>query len=130
MTGGIVDVGGLYDCLLGVYEGKADESILDKYSEMRRQRYQTVTDVISTDNIKRLYDQDPDKALENDEFLKMLKNIENDVEAQREFMRSPNALQYDFTQHYKTSNANGTQECVTKNGATLHVEQVPAIETD
>jgi hypothetical protein len=106
LTGGIVDIGGLYDCLIGIYEGKADESILDKYSEMRRQRYQTVTDPISVDNIKRLYDQDPDQALEKDEFLKMLNNIKDDKEAQREFMRSPFALAYDFKQHYKTNEVN------------------------
>lgn len=108
LTTGIVDVGGLYDCLIGVYEGKADESILDKYSEMRRQRFQTVTDPISTENIKRLYSQDPEKALENDEFLKFLNSIENDKKAQLEFMRGPFALQYDFTQHYKTNATNGT----------------------
>ncbi|KIW97275.1 uncharacterized protein Z519_02667 [Cladophialophora bantiana CBS 173.52] len=126
LTGGLVDIGGLYDCMIGVYEGKADESIFDKYSEMRRQRYQTVTDPISTDNIKRLFDQDPDKALENDSFLKMLKDMEDDVEAQREFMRSPMALRYDFTQHYKTSDAtNGTRESGVKNSAvTSHVEQI------
>lgn len=102
LTGGIVDVGGLYDCLAGIFEGKADASILDKYSEVRREKYQTITDPISQDNIRRLFDQDPDKAAENDEFIKMLKTIENDVEAQREFLRGPMALSYDFTQHYKT----------------------------
>ncbi|EHY57149.1 hypothetical protein HRR83_002643 [Exophiala dermatitidis] len=129
LTGGIVDVGGLYDCLIGVYEGKADESILDKYSEMRRQRFQTVTDPISQSNIRRLYDQDPDKALENDEFLKMLKSIENDVEAQREFMRSPMALQYDFTQHYKTATGMGAKEDgqAAKNGVVTQVTQVAPI---
>lgn len=130
MTGGLVDIGGLYDCLIGVYEGKADESILDKYSEMRRQRYQTVTDPISTDNIRRLYDQDPDKALENDSFLKLLKSMENDVEAQREFMRSPNALRYDFTQHYKTNAPNDPQENAAKNGVVSHVAQVAAVGSD
>ena len=101
LTGGIVDIGGLYDCLAGIYHGKADESILDKYSEMRRKRYQDVTDPISQENIRRLYSQDPDKALEKDEFLQMLKRIENDVEAQKAFQMSPMALSYDFTRHYK-----------------------------
>jgi hypothetical protein len=107
-----------------VYEGKADDSILDKYSEMRRQRYQTVTDPISSDNIRRLFDQDPEKALENDSFLKMLKSIENDVEAQREFMRSPNALRYDFTQHYKTGATKDGMQEGGKHSVVSHVEQV------
>lgn len=130
LTGGIVDVGGLYDCLYGVYSGKADASILDKYSEIRRQRYQTVTDPISQDNIRRLYTQDPEKALEDDELLKMVKGLETNVEAQMEFMRSPMALQYDFTQHYKTDSSDGTRHGTTKSGVATHVEQVAAIGTN
>jgi hypothetical protein len=112
LTGGIVDVGGLYDCLIGIYEGKADPSILDLYSDVRREKYKTITDVVSQDNIRRLFGQDPDKALENDAFLKMLKANEGNVKAQQEFLRSPNALKYDFTQHYKASApaANGHKE--------------------
>jgi hypothetical protein len=45
-------------------------------------------DPISQDNIRRLFDQDPDKAMENDGFLKMLKENEGNVEAQQEFLRS------------------------------------------
>lgn len=127
LTGGLTDVGGLYDCLIGVYEGKADESILDKYSEMRRQRFKIVTDPISTENIKRLYDQDPDKALENDDFLKLLKSMENDREKQVDFMKGPMALWYDFTQHYKTSEGKTTGS---KNNIVSNVEQIPAVGVD
>jgi 2-polyprenyl-6-methoxyphenol hydroxylase-like FAD-dependent oxidoreductase len=35
LTGGIVDAGNLSDALIGVIKGVADESILDKYSEIR-----------------------------------------------------------------------------------------------
>ncbi|KIW20488.1 hypothetical protein PV08_01063 [Exophiala spinifera] len=127
LTGGLTDIGGLYDCLIGIYEGNADESILDKYSEMRRQRFKTVTDPISTENIKRLYDQDPDKALDNDDFLKLLKSMENDREKQVEFMKGPMALSYDFTQHYKTSEGTTTE---TKNGVVSSVVQIPAVGAD
>lgn len=67
-------------------------------------------DVVSQSNIRRLFGQDPDKALENDDFLKLLKQNEGNVEAQRQFLRSSNALRYDFTQHYKSSapHINGT----------------------
>jgi 2-polyprenyl-6-methoxyphenol hydroxylase-like FAD-dependent oxidoreductase len=108
LTGGIVDIGGLSDCLIGIYEGKADDTILDKYSDVRREKFQTVTDPVSTDNITRLFNQDPEKALENDSFLKMLNNIKDDDKAQLEFMRGPFALSYDFTQHYTTKETNGT----------------------
>ncbi|KAJ9494711.1 hypothetical protein H2202_009787 [Exophiala xenobiotica] len=129
LTGGLTDVGGLYDCMIGVYEGKADESILDKYSEMRRHKFHTVTDPISTENIKRLFDQDPDKAMETDEFLKLLKSMENDKEAQKEFMKSPMALRYDFTQHYKT-NETQAQSNGAKNNVVSHVEQIAAVGVD
>ena len=76
--------------MIGIYEGKANPDILDKYSEIRRQKYQEIVDVVSQDNIRRLFD----------EFLKMLKQNEGNVEAQQEFMRSSNSLKYDFTQHY------------------------------
>ncbi|KIV91183.1 hypothetical protein, variant [Exophiala mesophila] len=120
LTGGIVDVGGLYDCMIGIYEGKADDSILDRYSEVRREKYLTITDPISTDNIKRLYDQDPDKALENDPLLKLLNGMKDDKEAQREFMKAPFALSYDFTQHYNTKQA----KCPEQKVLVQRVEQV------
>lgn len=103
-----MDIGGLSDCLIGIYEGKADASILTKYSDVRREKYQTVTDPVSTSNITRLFSQDPDKALETDEFLKMLNNIKDDEKAQVEFMHGPFALSYDFTQHYHTKPTNGS----------------------
>lgn len=83
LTGGIVDVGGLYDCLIGMYEGKADQSILDKYSDIRRQKYLDIVDPISSENLRRLFGQDPSKALENDEFLKLCKRTETDRELSR-----------------------------------------------
>ncbi|TKA50063.1 hypothetical protein B0A55_12600, partial [Friedmanniomyces simplex] len=52
----LADVGGLYDCLFGIYAGKADESILDKYDEIRREKYRTIIDPISSGNLRRLWD--------------------------------------------------------------------------
>lgn len=119
-----MDIGGLYDCLIGIYEGKADPSILDKYSEIRRQKYEELTNPISQDNIRRLFDQDPDKALENDSFLKMLKANEGNVEAQREFLRSPNGLKYDFTRHYHQWKGKPSADVKT---TSVHVEHVPDV---
>lgn len=124
LTGGIVDVGGLYDCLAGIYEGKADPAILEKYSEIRRQKYKEITDVVSQDNIRRLYDQDPDRALENDPFLRQLKQNEGNVAAQQELLRSPNALKYDFTQHYKEADKHGLNGEKT---ATVQTRQVVGV---
>lgn len=126
LTGGIVDVGGLSDCLIGIYEGKADDSILDKYSDVRREKFQTVTDPVSTDNVTRLFGQDPEKALETDEFLKMLNRIKDDEKAQVEFMHGPFALSYDFTQHYHTKPTEGAPE----KGAVESVAQVTPVGAD
>jgi 2-polyprenyl-6-methoxyphenol hydroxylase-like FAD-dependent oxidoreductase len=41
-TGGLVDVGGLAECLAGINSGRADDSILDKYDEIRRELYHSV----------------------------------------------------------------------------------------
>lgn len=78
LTGGIVDVGGLYDCLVGIDTGKAGPEILDSYNKIRQQKYNDIVNPISSSNIRRLYDQDPEKALENDDFLKLLKKAEKD----------------------------------------------------
>ncbi len=107
LTGGIVDVGGLYDCLAGIYDGKATPKILDLYSEVRRQKYNDIVNPVSTGNILRLFDQDPDKALENDEFLQMCKRTETDEEFAREFAQGVNMLKHDFTQYYEQDLKNG-----------------------
>ncbi|OBT52697.1 hypothetical protein VE04_06016 [Pseudogymnoascus sp. 24MN13] len=104
LTGGIVDVGGLYDCLVGIHECKADPSILDKYSNIRSQKYKEMIDPISSENIRRLFDQDPDKALENDEFLKLCKRTATDSELSRTVQRGVNALMHDFTKEYNVVN--------------------------
>lgn len=78
MTGGIADVGSLFDSFNGIHTGQADESILDIYDEVRRKIWHDIINPVSTDNIKRLFDQDADTALENDPFLKLVKQAELD----------------------------------------------------
>ena len=80
LTGGMVDAGNLADCLIGVAEGIANDDILDKYDEIRRAMWHKIINPVSSDNILRMHSQDPDKALENDEFLKMLVKAETDPE--------------------------------------------------
>ena len=66
MTGGIADAGGLFDCLVGIHEGKADHSILDKYSEIRSQKWRDVINVTSTENLKLLSSVPSEKAAETE----------------------------------------------------------------
>lgn len=115
LTGGIVDIGGLFDCLVGIYDGVADDTILDKYSEIRRQKYNEIVNPISTQNILRLFDQDPDKALENDKFLQLLKRAETDDDFSRELQDGINGLKHDFTQYYHKSSGT-TGENSARNG--------------
>lgn len=72
-----MDVGGLSDCLVGIYSNKADSSILDVYCDIRRKKYQEIVDPISSANFRRMFS-DPDEASESDEFLQMCKRAESE----------------------------------------------------
>jgi hypothetical protein len=115
LTGGFADVGGLYDCLYGISAGLADDSILDKYSDVRRQKYLEVIDPVSSGNLRRLWDPD---AIESDDFIRMVRKAERDKEFARQmqqvkpqgesprrsadlFMQGVKAVMYDFTQHFR-----------------------------
>ncbi|GJC84090.1 FAD-dependent monooxygenase terC [Colletotrichum liriopes] len=94
VTGGFVDVGGLADCLLGIWNGLADTSILDLYSEKRKQKWYEVTDVVTTDNFMRTTCRyPPEKLQKRPEWTKS-------DEARKEFLLQRLGLRYDFTQHY------------------------------
>jgi hypothetical protein len=83
LTGGLVDIGNLYDCLYGVHKGLADETMLDRYSEVRREKYLNIIDPVSSENIRRLW-QDPEKALDTDAFLQMCQKAATDPEVSRQ----------------------------------------------
>ncbi|KEF59448.1 uncharacterized protein A1O9_04292 [Exophiala aquamarina CBS 119918] len=78
LTGGLADIESLYDCLIGIHEGKAQDSILDKYDEVRREMWHKFIDPISSENLRRLNGQDPEKARENDSLLQMLERASRD----------------------------------------------------
>lgn len=86
LMGGIVDVGGLYDCLVGIHEGKADDTILDKYNDIRRQKWFDFSDPISCENLRRLW-KDPETIGDEDEFLLALKRTAVDPEFSDEFQK-------------------------------------------
>ena len=47
--------------------------------------YRKFINPISTDNIRRLFDQDPEKALDTDDFFKLLIELDKDPEKSRAF---------------------------------------------
>lgn len=77
-------MGCLFDSLIGIHKGLADESILDTYSEVRKRIWTETIDPMSRENFRRLHDQDPDNARENDEFFRILVNAESDTELAKE----------------------------------------------
>lgn len=78
LTSGICDVGGLYECLAGIHSGRADASILDKYSEIRREKYLSLVDPISSSNFKRLWEKSPEETVASDPFFKLAAKAEAD----------------------------------------------------
>lgn len=106
LTGGLADIGGLFQCLEGMHKGLADPSILTTWSNVQLQKWHTIINPVSSGNIKRLFDQDPEMALENDEFLRMLKKAETDVELAKQIQASAYDLLHDYSQYFW--NADGT----------------------
>lgn len=92
LSGGFADVTGLMDCFEGIANGKANQSILDKYDEVRRSIFQTVIDPVTTKNFRRVTDLDPDTALEKDPFLSMLAAARNSPEIQEKMHNVPDRL--------------------------------------
>lgn len=78
LTGGMVDTGNLSDCLIGMRDGETDDSILDKWDKVRREKWHNVIDPVSSANLKRLNQKDPDAAIQQDEFFQLLKRAESD----------------------------------------------------
>lgn len=69
---------------MGIHKDLADDSILDKYADERKRIWAEVIDPMSRENFRRLHDQDPDKAHENDEFFRTLILSEKDEALARE----------------------------------------------
>jgi hypothetical protein len=82
LTGGFADVGSLFDCLNGINWGVADESILDKYSEIRIKVWKEIIDPMSRANFARIWDE---KAIpERDKFFALCEKALKDPDLSRE----------------------------------------------
>lgn len=77
-------MGNLFDALIGIHKGLADEGILDKYSEVRRRIWMETIDPMSRENFRRLHDQDPETAGEKDEFFQLCAKGQTDETLSRE----------------------------------------------
>lgn len=116
ITGGFVDCGGLFDCLAGLWDGVADEAILDLYSEKRIHKYRTIIDPISQENFRRVSDPEPQTRFARDGFMQLLAQGETDKAFLKGFLMASFDVRYDFTQHYHGKKSKETTQ-VAVNGA-------------
>lgn len=106
LTGGILDAGAVSDALIGISEGKADDGILDKYAEIRRNVFVETVNPTSQANKMRLHDSDPETVGERDPFLHTLRNASAD-EMQK--IRSSQVLHTDMSLYFDNGGeVNGT----------------------
>jgi hypothetical protein len=82
----VIDVGGLADCFIGLYEGRVGEEILDTYAEVRREKFLKYVDARSIKNLNRVATSDPWTVLETDKFFGILRDLEGDEEETRKFL--------------------------------------------
>jgi hypothetical protein len=104
LTGGFADVGSLYDCFMGIHTDELDESILDKYSEIRIQIWREMIDPMSRANFHRLWD--PEALPEREQFFKMCEQATNDPVFGKSVAESVHAIRHDFTQYFKSKQGN------------------------
>ncbi|KAF2095546.1 FAD/NAD(P)-binding domain-containing protein [Rhizodiscina lignyota] len=100
---GIVDIGGLVECLVGISEGKTDDDILTKWSEIRVEKFLRYIGPRSIKNMQRLHKPD---VIDEDKFMLILKDLndkgQDDMKA---FLLKYTSFEHDFTQYYHTAPA-------------------------
>ncbi|KXH32327.1 FAD binding domain-containing protein [Colletotrichum simmondsii] len=99
LTGGIVDVGDLFDCLAGIHDGRADDDILDKYDHYRREKFNQFTNPVSEANLKRMAS-DPDEVEANDPGIVAMREADKTDEAAVAFQLGILGLAHDMTHTY------------------------------
>ncbi|KAK5135622.1 hypothetical protein LTR08_005102 [Meristemomyces frigidus] len=117
-----LDVGGLADCLIGYYEGKAGEEILDTYATVRRDIFLKYVDARSIKNLDRVRKADPWTVLQTDPFFGIIQDLNKDKDKLKEFLMKTSSIEYDFTQHYNDRPANNGTPSAEKNGIELAFE--------
>ncbi|KAK5110675.1 hypothetical protein LTR85_000757 [Meristemomyces frigidus] len=102
-----LDVGGLADCFIGLYEGKAGEEILETYAKVRRDIFLKYVDARSIKNLDRVRKTDPWTVLGTDKFFGVIRDLNKNKAALKSFLMKESSIEYDFTQHYDGRLPNG-----------------------
>ena len=79
LNGAVADAGSLSDCLVAILHGKANDSILDKYSEIRLQKFKTVVDPQSQGMMKLIFS-NPESVVPNHPAYKFSQLLAADPE--------------------------------------------------
>ena len=111
LTGGLLDAGALSDALTMVLTKGYDESILDKYAQVRRDVFLNVINPVSQANLRRLWKTDPETAGDTDPYFRSLR--ESDP-ATKEKMRRLGELRVDILQNKPCPILNPNQYEATK----------------
>lgn len=124
LTGGIMDVGGLSECLIGMAQGNTSDAILDKYDEVRRRIWHEIINPVSSGNFVRV-SSDPDIVGETDELLLMSRQAWHDDEVLKQQHAFAYSLCHNFAQYFDQGRQDITElkekgDVVTSN----HVEMV------
>jgi hypothetical protein len=99
LTGGMLDAGCLADAFEGVFNENQPDSILTKYSEIRRDIFNKYTNPWSQDNVRRLNSLDPDTAV-NEPFFQALKAASESAELREEIINRPAVLRVDIRKFF------------------------------
>ncbi|KAM5347485.1 hypothetical protein ACJ41O_010490 [Fusarium nematophilum] len=99
LTGGLVDVGDLFNCLAGIHDNRATPDILDKYDHFRREKYKKFINTISESNLKRMKS-DADDVEANDPDLVAMREADKSDQAAIAFQLGVLGLAHDMTQCY------------------------------
>lgn len=100
LTGGIVDVGGLFQCLDGIHKNKTSDAILDIYSDVRREKYEKFIDPISSENFIRMSKENPRDLVHTDDFFVLAEGARGNPGKIKELIRGLHVIKYDFSKHF------------------------------
>ncbi|KAK3115445.1 hypothetical protein LTR53_005197 [Teratosphaeriaceae sp. CCFEE 6253] len=107
-----LDVGGLADCFIGLFEGLAGEEILETYARVMRDIFLRSVAARSIMNLDWVSRSDPWMVAETDPFFCIIRELNKNPAEMKKFLMKANSIEYDFTQHYHNpledrSTANG-----------------------
>lgn len=113
----MADIESLYDCLVGIHENKAHESILDKYDVVRRRMWHEFIDVVSSANLQRLNRDGAVTTIEEDSTIQMLLRSSEDPDLARS-IQLVSSTSYHLSHSHDLRNRAEIRYCMTSRRTT------------